>query len=136
MRAEARLFAALSDESRLRLLFALRHGELCVCQLIALLGLAPSTVSKHLSLLRDAGLVDARKEGRWVYYRLAVRTDFPVVGKRAPGIFQALEKSASIRGDDRKLKNISREDMDDLCRRLAGRSGKKRRNVLAPRHGA
>lgn len=62
---------ALGDGTRLRALLALRGGELCVCDLIALLGLAPSTVSKHLALLWQAGLVERRKEGRWHYYRLA-----------------------------------------------------------------
>jgi DNA-binding transcriptional ArsR family regulator len=61
---------ALSDENRLRMLMALRDGELCVCQLTELMGLAMSTVSKHLSILYQAGLVDARKEGRWMYYSL------------------------------------------------------------------
>jgi ArsR family transcriptional regulator, arsenate/arsenite/antimonite-responsive transcriptional repressor len=120
----ARMFFALSDESRLRLVFALRQGELCVCQLIALLGLAPSTVSKHLSMLRDAGLVNARKEGRWVYYRLSARKDFPIIGKNAPGIFQSLERSALIRSDDRSMRKICKENMDDLCRRLAGETMK------------
>ncbi len=117
MRAAARLFGALSDESRLRLLFALRHGELCVCQLIALMERAPSTVSKHLSLLRDAGLVDSRKHGRWVYYRLAVHPEFPVMGPRAAPLFQSLAASLPIKADDRKLKAICRENMDDLCKR-------------------
>ncbi|HMO04688.1 MAG TPA: metalloregulator ArsR/SmtB family transcription factor [Kiritimatiellia bacterium] len=121
LRRSARLFAALSDETRLRLLLALRGGELCVCQLTALLDLAPSTVSKHLSLLRDAGLVDARKEGRWVYYRMAVRADFPVVGKKAPAVFQALEGSAAAKRDAMNLKRICREDMETLCRRLGER---------------
>ena len=67
------LAAALSDGSRLRLLAALRGGERCVCELTELLGLAPSTVSKHLSVLRQAGLVHMRKEGRWAYYRLPGR---------------------------------------------------------------
>ena len=62
---------ALADESRVRLLLALEERELCVCQLIELLGLAPSTVSKHMSILKQAGLVDMRKEGRWAYYRVA-----------------------------------------------------------------
>ncbi len=124
LRAHARLFAALSDETRLRLLLALRGGELCVCQLTALLDLAPSTISKHLSLLRDAGLVEARKQGRWVYYRMAVRADFPMVGQRAPGLFQSLDTSSRIRNDARNLKKICREDMDDLCRRLATRTTK------------
>ena len=62
---------ALSDESRLRVLMALSGGELCLCQLIELLGLAPSTVSKHMQLLQQAGLVDYRKQGRWRFYRLS-----------------------------------------------------------------
>jgi DNA-binding transcriptional ArsR family regulator len=61
---------ALADENRLRMLLALQNGELCVCQITELMGLAMSTVSKHLSLLYQAGLVNARKEGRWMYYSL------------------------------------------------------------------
>lgn len=117
----ARMFAALSDENRLRLLHALRRGELCVCRLVALLGLSTSTVSKHLSILRDAGLLDSRKSGRWVYYRLADQTDFPIMGKKASAIFQAMEKSSVIRTDDKELKRICRQDVDDLCRDLAKR---------------
>jgi ArsR family transcriptional regulator len=64
---------ALADANRLRALMALGAGELCVCQLIEMLGLAPSTVSKHLSILHQAGLVEVRKEGRWMYYRLPGR---------------------------------------------------------------
>lgn len=119
--AAARLFFALSDENRLRLLFALRHGELCVCQLIALLELAPSTVSKHLSILRDAGLLDARKEGRWVYYRFAARADFPIIGKRAVKIFQSLERSPQVVADDKKMKQICRTDMAALCKQQSER---------------
>ncbi len=61
---------ALADENRLRALLALQQGELCVCQIVELLQLAPSTVSKHMKILRTARLVEARKVGRWVYYRL------------------------------------------------------------------
>lgn len=61
---------ALADETRLRALAALGGGELCLCQLIEVLGLAPSTVSKHMTLLQQAGLVHRRKEGRWHFYRL------------------------------------------------------------------
>jgi|APTNR8051073442_1049403.scaffolds.fasta_scaffold00006_351 ArsR family transcriptional regulator len=112
----ARLFAALSDPTRLRLLLALRGGELCACQLIELVGLAPSTVSKHLALLRAAGLVAARKDGRWVHYRLAVRPDFPMVGSRAPALFQGLEKSPDLRADERRLKALRKADLDYLCK--------------------
>lgn len=61
---------ALGDEGRLRILMALRQRPLCVCEVTELLGLAPSTTSKHLFLLRQAGLIESVKKGRWVYYRL------------------------------------------------------------------
>ena len=61
---------ALADENRVRILAALKNRELCVCQIIDLLQLAPSTVSKHLSILRQARLLAVRKTGRWAYYRL------------------------------------------------------------------
>ena len=64
---------ALADDNRTRALMCLRDGELCVCQIIELLQLAPSTVSKHLDILHRAGLIESRKEGRWIYYRLAGR---------------------------------------------------------------
>ena len=86
---------ALSDETRIRILMALhQRGELCVCHLIDLLELAPSTVSKHLFLLKNARLIVARKEGRWVHYRL---ND----GKTAPaGATEALEWVARSIADD------------------------------------
>lgn len=62
---------ALSDENRVRILLMLCKEELCVCQIIDVLGLAPSTVSKHLSILRQAHLINGRKDGRWMYYRLS-----------------------------------------------------------------
>ncbi len=111
-----RIGLALSDTTRVRLLFALRGGELCVCQLIELVGLSPSTVSKHLSILRDAGMVESRKEGRWVHYRLAERPGFPVVGRRAPPLFQALERAPEMRADVRRLASIRKAPVEELCR--------------------
>lgn len=70
LRSTLRVTKALSDIQRLRILMILRGGELCVCQIIAVLGLAPSTVSKHLSVLSEADLVISRKQGRWAHYRL------------------------------------------------------------------
>jgi DNA-binding transcriptional ArsR family regulator len=70
MRSTVRITKALSDIQRVRILMMLRAGELCVCQIIAVLGLAPSTVSKHLSILSAAGLVASRRDGRWAYFRL------------------------------------------------------------------
>src|ERR1017187_7221762 len=74
---------ALSDENRLRMLMALRDGELCVCQLTELMGLAMSTVSKHLSILYQAGLVAARKDARWMYYSLPRKGVSAVAGEDA-----------------------------------------------------
>ena len=62
---------ALADEQRVRVLLALERGELCVCQIVELMGLATSTISKHMSILKQARLVDSRKQGRWIYYRRA-----------------------------------------------------------------
>lgn len=68
--AAARVFHALSDETRLSLVVRLHAGEHCVCELMDHLDAAQSRLSFHLKVLRDAGLVDFRKEGRWAYYWL------------------------------------------------------------------
>jgi len=64
------IHAALGDPGRFRLVAACLDAERCVCQLVALLDLSNAAVSRHLSILRAAGLLDARKDGRWVHYRL------------------------------------------------------------------
>jgi ArsR family transcriptional regulator, arsenate/arsenite/antimonite-responsive transcriptional repressor len=68
--AVARVFHALSDETRLALVRRLRSGEHCVCDLMDHLEAAQSRLSFHLKVLRDAGIVDCRREGRWAYYWL------------------------------------------------------------------
>lgn len=70
---KARLFHALSDETRLRVLDLLKEGERCVCDLSLTLGAQQSRLSFHLRTLKEAGLVSDRREGRWIYY--AVRSD-------------------------------------------------------------
>lgn len=67
----AELFAALSDPTRLRLLNLLRAGETCVCDLVDGVDAPQPTVSRHLAVLRDTGLVTARKDGVWMHYSLA-----------------------------------------------------------------
>ncbi len=71
----SRVFKALGDETRLRIVALLAHGELCVCHLEEALDLTQSTTSRHLAVLRNAGVVDHRREGAWVYYRLANQSD-------------------------------------------------------------
>ncbi|SFV73349.1 ArsR/SmtB family transcription factor [Desulfovibrio piger] len=70
--AQARIFKALGHPSRLLMVDALRDGEKCVCDLQALVGDDMSTVSKHLAVLRDAGVVTRRKQGVNIYYSLAL----------------------------------------------------------------
>ena len=64
------IFKALSDETRLRIVKLLDKGELCVCDIVAALDLAQPKVSFHLGVLKDAGLIKDRKQGRWIHYRL------------------------------------------------------------------
>lgn len=64
------IFKALSDETRLRIVKLLEQGELCVCDLVAALGMVQPKVSFHLSVLKEAGFIMDRKQGRWIHYRL------------------------------------------------------------------
>jgi ArsR family transcriptional regulator len=71
MSKAVKLFKALADETRLRILNLLCRQEICVCQIVEALGLGQSKVSRHLAHLRNAGLVNDRREGLWMYYSLA-----------------------------------------------------------------
>ncbi len=105
---------ALSDETRVRALMMLTGDELCVCQIIEMLGLAPSTVSKHMSILRQAGLVETRKEGRWIYYRLANSKAL-----KSHEILNWLERHLKndkrVLDDVKQLRQIQKMSKDELC---------------------
>ena len=118
MREVMDMLKALADENRARLLFALQGGELCVCQLIALLNLAPSTVSKHLTILRAARLADSRKDGRWMYYRLSRECRTPSASKILALLFKDMNNTSRIVEDRKRLKRICGENMETLCRRI------------------
>ena len=90
---------ALGHPARLRILALLRGGDLCVCQVTAILGLAPSTCSEHLSLLRRAGLVEERKKAKWVFYRLA---DDPALKPLYAALWPLLEGDEAIGADARQ----------------------------------
>lgn len=106
---------ALSDPNRARILLALRGQELCVCRIIELLQLAPSTVSKHLSILKHAGLIEGHKEGRWMHYRLP-EDPTETIGKTRDWVFQSLKESPDIIADRTRLKEIMAIDLDTLTR--------------------
>jgi len=107
---------ALSDEGRVRIMLALRAGELCVCQLTKLLALAPSTVSKHMTILKHAGLVKCRKDGRWAYYRLAAEGTSPMVRRAIKWIVESVGRSARAREDWELLREILKVDKQELCK--------------------
>jgi DNA-binding transcriptional ArsR family regulator len=117
MRAFMNITKALADEHRIRTLLALRQGELCVCQITELFGLAPSTVSKHLSILSQAGLVESRKDGRWIYYKLPGK-DAPVEVREAiDWIEKSLDAMPQILDDGKQLRKILKQDPTALCKR-------------------
>jgi ArsR family transcriptional regulator len=107
--------SALADANRVRLLMALRNGELCVCQLLGLLKLAPSTVSKHMSLLHHAGLVTAEKRGKWVYYSLAGCGASPAARKAIDWLIAAAAGTREIAADAPCLRKVNRTSRDTLC---------------------
>ena len=111
---------ALSDENRLRMLMALRDGELCVCQITELTGLAMSTVSKHLSILYQAGLVNARKEGRWMYYSLPGKGAHAAGREAVTWVRRSLAESERIAEDTKRLKKVLAMDVTELCKRQCG----------------
>jgi DNA-binding transcriptional ArsR family regulator len=104
---------ALADESRLRSLMALKEGELCACQIIDLLGLAPSTVSRHLSILKQANLVESRKDGKWMYYRLAIEDSAATVD----WIHTAIGRNETILADKNALSVIKKNLPETLCKK-------------------
>lgn len=114
--------SALSDENRLRALLALRSGELCLCQITELLQLASSTVSKHLALLKQAGLVESRKEGRWMYFRLLEDDEAtPEAQSAIQWARMALSRDSRAVEDGKRLKAILCEDPEAICKRQCER---------------
>jgi len=105
---------ALGDETRVRALLALRGGELCLCHIIELLQLAPATVSKHMDLLVQAGLVERRKDGRWCYFRLASADAPPAVQRALKWTLEALADDPAVRRDVEALKKVKRMALKEL----------------------
>ena len=106
---------ALADANRLKALFCLREGELCLCQIIMLLRLAPATMSRHMAILHQAGLVETRKDGRWVYYRLSKSPGSCAHGALA-WVARALPKGKGQPVDKNALCKIRKAPQSQLCR--------------------
>jgi DNA-binding transcriptional ArsR family regulator len=100
---------AVADPTRVRILKMLEGGELCVCQIIAVLALSPSTVSKHLFLLKSAGLVNDRKEKKWVHYSLDRASSDPHVAGILRELAGWLEGDQVIVADRARLAGARRD---------------------------
>jgi ArsR family transcriptional regulator len=103
VRPLTRLFRALGDETRLRIVALLSHGELCVCHLESALDLNQSTASRHLGILKAAGIVDSRRDGTWVYYSITEQ-DHATVGKALAVLTTSFGAERAIRADCARLR--------------------------------
>ena len=100
------LFQALSDPTRLRLLSLMAAGEVCVCYFVEILDETQPKISRHLAYLRRAGLVSARRDGKWVHYGLAVPSD--------PASAAVLQTVLDVMANDRKMQR-DRAALEKVC---------------------
>lgn len=106
---------AVADPSRARILKLLEAGELCVCQITTVLNLAPATISKHLAGLKTAGLLQQRRDGKWVYYRLAERELNAYAGPFLALVRSSLADDPTIAEDARVLAMVNAVPLQVLC---------------------
>jgi ArsR family transcriptional regulator len=99
------LFAALADRTRLRVLNLLGCGEVCVCYFVEILGESQPKVSRHLAYLRRAGVVHARRDGKWIHYSIARPAD-PAVAAVLDSTLAALERDKQMQRDRAALQRI------------------------------
>ena len=115
MKEFIRIMKALSDPNRVRVLKLLQEGELCVCEIQQVLGLAQSTVSKHMKILEESDLVHRRRRGSWILYSLAVKGDNPYAATMLAHIRRWLEDDNELaRMRDNLARTARGHDCDDL----------------------
>lgn len=106
---------AVGDPTRTRILKLLEGGGLCGCQVQAVLALAPSTVSKHLTNLRLAGLVEDRRNGKWIEYALTASSGNPHAQPVLALLHAALDRDPVIVADRRRLRAVKAIPLAELC---------------------
>lgn len=109
MREFLKVMKALSDPNRVKLIKLLQRRVLCVCELTEALGLSQSSVSKHLKILEEAGLITYAKDGLWVNYRLADGAKSPYVANMLGNLHHWLEEDDEIAAIVARLPEIRRE---------------------------
>ncbi len=110
-RQVVKLFKALGDPNRIRIIKMLEERDLCVCEVREILDLSNSTVSKHLSILHDAGLITQTKEGKWVNYGLNSKSDIDMVRSVISMLKSSLLDDDVIRKDSEFVKKVDRNDI-------------------------
>jgi ArsR family transcriptional regulator len=116
MKSVIRIFKALADPTRLRIMLLLKQRELCVCELMFILGMEQSRISHHMRVLRDAGIAEDIRDGRWIIYRVPEETR-PLLEGLLPGDLEerlGLSKEASK--DANRLELCIRENVRGLCK--------------------
>jgi ArsR family transcriptional regulator len=107
----ALLFAALSDRTRLRLLNLMDGREVCVCYFVEILGQSQPKISRHLAYLRRAGVAAARREGKWMHYKIAVPAD--------PGAGRILRETLAVLREDKRMQADLKRLAASCCMPLA-----------------
>lgn len=104
---------ALADPTRVRIVAALRNGELCVCELVDALGISQSSLSSHLQICRQSGVLTTRKESRWIYYSLSTR--YGSLIERIFSELQTVGRDEQLRSDTMRLKKRLRMRQRGRC---------------------
>jgi DNA-binding transcriptional ArsR family regulator len=94
---------------------------MCVCQLVELLGLAPSTISKHLAILKDAGLIETVKKGRWIYCNLPGDAQGKKTHRMITRLMIQVGVEEEVQRDRKRIPEILKEKPEELCRRQRDR---------------
>lgn len=98
------IFKALSDVTRLRVIKLLQERELCVCELMQVLEMSQPRISRHMSVLKNAGLVEDRREGKWVYYSITNKPQEKDVKIMLDAMAVMANNNAQVKADQNKLK--------------------------------
>ncbi len=122
MRDFIKVMKALSDPSRVKILKMLQHRDMCVCEIRAALGLAQPTISKHLKILEEAGLVGFVKDGLWVNYFLAEGTSSPYAATLLGNLRHWMDDEPEVKNIIERLPEFEREK---ICEKGVERQRKK-----------
>jgi ArsR family transcriptional regulator len=111
MKDVVKTFKALADPTRLRIMLLLRQRELCVCELMFILGMEQSRISHQMRVLRDAGIAEDVRDGRWIIYRVPEEARTLLEGLFAGALEECIGLSHEASGDNKKLESCIRENV-------------------------